>query len=463
MAVWSSVDFSTAWTEQRFDPEFWQPTYLENQHVTKKWPLLGAHLLSTQYGLSREMNDAGFGIPIYRMDEIEGLFLTRPEKYVEITDDEKASLLLSMNDVLFNRTNSTKFVGRTGILKDNVVAVFASYLIRLVPDAGSLLPEYLAVYLNCPTGIKLVKRRAKESINQTNISGSEIRKVPIFLASDKVQRQVAALVDEAATYRSKMIGLYIEAEVEMLDRLGWAKLTQTQPELWYAEAYGAIRDAGRFDAEHFHPQFKRLREHLAGLGSKPVGDFCPMPRRGVQPVFIDRGDVSVIDSKAVRPGSVEPSHEEKTSLAFYNDPKNTKARVQHGDVLLNSTGRGTLGRAASWLRHDPAMADNHVAILRPHHRSCLPVYLALFLNSPPGLAQSEMFQTGSSGQLELYPSDVFKLIVYLPANRGGKIDLEWQQRLADKVFGAADAKGKVRSKMREAIDLVERAIESQVA
>jgi hypothetical protein len=109
------------------------------------------------------------------------------------------------------------------------------------------------------------------------------------------------------------------------------------------------------------------------------------------------------------------------------------------------------------------MADNHVSILRPDPKVCLPVYLALFLNSPPGLAQSEMFQTGSSGQLELYPVDVAKLIVYLPGNGNGKIDLRWQQRLADKVVAASEAKAKARAKLEEAQTLEEREIEKRLA
>jgi type I restriction enzyme, S subunit len=142
-----------------------------------------------------------------------------------------------------------------------------------------------------------------------------------------------------------------------------------------------------------------------------------------------------------------------------NEARNVRAKIHRGDVLLNSTGRGTLGRAACWLRDEAAMADNHVAILRPNAEICLPVYLALFLNSPAGLAQTEMFQTGSSGQLELYPSDVMKLIVFLPSNANGTIDMVWQQRLVDKIVAAGDARTKTQEKLEEAKSLVEREID----
>jgi type I restriction enzyme M protein len=270
-----------------------------------------------------------------------------------------------------------------------------------------------------------------------------------------LQRHVALLVEEAAKYRSKIAGFYADAEAEMLERLGWAKLTKQRTELWYVQNYHALTTAGRCDAEHFRPQLRRLRKHLVKEGSKSIGEFCPTPRRGVQPVFVQNGDVWVIDSKAVRPGGPEPSLEERTNLAFLNDPRNAKAGVAFGDVLLNSTGRGTLGRAACWLRHEPAMADNHVSILRPDPHDCLPVYMALFLNSPAGMAQTEMFQTGSSGQLELYSADVLKLIVYLPKTGNGNIDLEWQRKLTNKVIAANEANITARAKIEEAKSLVE--------
>jgi type I restriction enzyme M protein len=156
---------------------------------------------------------------------------------------------------------------------------------------------------------------------------------------------------------------------------------------------------------------------------------------------------------------VEPDKTECTSIEFFKSPFAEKGCVSRGDVLLNSTGMGTLGRASFYDSDAPAVADNHVAIMRPDAKICLPVYLSLFLNSPAGLAQSEMFQTGSSGQLEIYPQHIRAMLVYLPKNKTGKIDLAWQEKLADKVLAAAHTKTEARTKLDEAKLLVEQAIE----
>ncbi|MEO7911665.1 MAG: hypothetical protein ABIV47_18630 [Roseiflexaceae bacterium] len=52
------------------------------------------------------------------------------------------------------------------------------------------------------------------------------------------------------------------------------------------------------------------------------------------------------------------------------------------------------------------VASVDLLIWRFNRAEVVPEYASLFLNSPIGLAQSERFQTGSSGQLHLYPQHV---------------------------------------------------------
>src|SRR5262249_21179742 len=116
------------------------------------------------------------------------------------------------------------------------------------------------------------------------------------------------------------------------------------------------------------------------------------------------------------------------------------------------------GRASWFQLEPPALADNHVTILRPHPDICDPIYLSLFLNSPLGRAQSEQFQTGSSGQLEIYPQHIQQFLVFLPQQKNGFVDLEWQRRLAAKVEAVSLARSTSNQKLEEAKKLVEDAL-----
>jgi type I restriction enzyme S subunit len=283
----------------------------------------------------------------------------------------------------------------------------------------------------------------------------DVRNFPVPKFSDMLTTKVEKAMHESAAEKERADCLYPEAGAELLDRLDWEKLRQQPVELSYARDFSELTASGRADAEFFQPQYARLRAQLNQRGAQTIGAFCSKVSRGVQPQLIEGGEVVVVDSKAVRPIGVEPTASERTSRAFWSLPQNTKGRIQDGDVLLNSTGRGTLGRASYYRLKEPGLCDNHVAILRPEAKVCHPIYLALFLNSPAGLAQSEQFQTGSSGQLEIYPQHISQFLVFLPLQTNGKLDLVWQQRLVAKVESAAGAKAAARAKLEEATRLVE--------
>ena len=276
---------------------------------------------------------------------------------------------------------------------------------------------------------------------------------------DRLDAKLEALVDSAVNIAHSETTLYNEAELELLDRLGWKEMIRTTPELFYSADFSELNLAGRVDAEFSHPFCHRLRQQISRGGGLPISGFCAKPNRGVQPEVDPAGRIIALDSKSIRPLGVEPSGDLVTEQ-FYNTPGNAKARVKKGDVLLNSTGRGTLGRASFYQLDAAAVCDNHVAILRPDPKVCNPRYLALFLNSASGITQSEQSQTGSSGQLEIYPCHIEQFLVFLPRTKSGAIDLAWQKELADKVEAATRAREGAASKLAEACALVEKAIET---
>ena len=84
------------------------------------------------------MNEEGKGYPIVRMNEINDCFVGKPAKFANISEKEFSLFRLNKGDVLFNRTNSFEFVGRTGLVPEDTSDVFASYLIRINPNASKL-------------------------------------------------------------------------------------------------------------------------------------------------------------------------------------------------------------------------------------------------------------------------------------------------------------------------------------
>lgn len=91
--------------------------------------------------------------------------------------------------------------------------------------------------------------------------------------------------------------------------------------------------------------------------------------------------------------------------------------VQDGDVLLSSTGDGTLGKCCVYRQVDgrpvAAIAEGHVTIIRPDPAVIYPEYLCDYLRVGFGAAQIERLYTGSTGMIELTPSALDTLFVNL--------------------------------------------------
>ncbi|HFU4501492.1 TPA: N-6 DNA methylase [Streptococcus suis] len=96
--------------------------------------------------------------------------------------------------------------------------------------------------------------------------------------------------------------------------------------------------------------------------------------------------------------------------------------LQQGDILLASTGTGTLGKCCVYRNEDdeghslPAIADGHVTIIRVNTEEVYPEYLCDFLRKGFGAKQIQKLFTGATGLIELQPEEVDRIIVpELPA------------------------------------------------
>ncbi len=249
---------STLHPDYRWDGEYLCFEPYRNKNI--KYIPIGDALISSQYGLSIAMNEEGNGSKIYRMNEISNMMCNRNiMKYALIYPDEIASYKLNDKDVLFNRTNSQAFVGRTGIFRkfseENLV--FASYLVRVVPDPEIITPEYLTTFLNTKYGVIDVKRRARISINQSNVNAEELKRVEIPLVDNNFQLQITQAFDEAFKYIQKSEKLFSESEKIVLTELG---LTNWNPkhQLTFIKNCSDTIQAERIDAEYFQPKYNDI-------------------------------------------------------------------------------------------------------------------------------------------------------------------------------------------------------------
>lgn len=248
--------------ENRMDAEFHRNIFinpkLEYDYI---WNLLKKN---TQYWISIDMNLDWKWYKIYRMNEIENMFCnTEVEKYADIEEKEMGNFKLNDRDVLFNRTNSFEFVWRTWLFRkySDENLVFASYLIRVNPDENKILPEYLTAFLNTKYWIFDIKRRAKISINQSNVSAEELKKIKIPILDMHKQEEIKSLFDTSFFYKQQSKQLYQEAEELLLTELG-LKDHSFSHALTFTTTKKEVDQAGRYDADYFQPKYDEILEKI---------------------------------------------------------------------------------------------------------------------------------------------------------------------------------------------------------
>jgi len=251
-------------SEASLHPDYrWDGEYLcfePYKNNSLKYVPIGDTLTNSQYGLSIEMNEDGNGTKIYRMNEISNMMCSRNIlKYAPISNEEIELYKLKDRDLLFNRTNSQVFVGRTGIFRkfSDEDLVFASYLIRVNPDPDIITPEYLTTFLNTKYGVLDVKRRARVSINQSNVNAEELKRVEIPLVSSELQLLVTKAFDKAFEFIQESERKYKKSQTILLSELS---LNNWQPkhQLSFIKNYSDTHQAGRIDAEYYQPRYEEI-------------------------------------------------------------------------------------------------------------------------------------------------------------------------------------------------------------
>jgi len=216
MAKCFTIELSSALEYNRFSAEFFDPEYVFTPNEKYEWVPIGKVLNKCEYGLSLPMNLDNNGYPMVRMNELEDGFVGVPLKCANMPKSLFTRYKLNLNDILFNRTNSFEFVGRTGILKGEFDCTFASYLVRLIANTDIVSPEYLTIYLNSEFGVKQIKRRAMRSINQANVNAEELKKIMIPLISTEIQEEVTRLTNKSYEFRTHSLR-QIQDALEMIN------------------------------------------------------------------------------------------------------------------------------------------------------------------------------------------------------------------------------------------------------
>lgn len=147
---------------------------------------------------------------------------------------------------------------------------------------------------------------------------------------------------------------------------------------------------------------------------QPLEAVCTIMSKGIMPKYVESSSVVVINQACVHWEGIR-----LTNVKYHNENIFFKKKLlKTGDVLLNATGNGTLGRCCVFCCPSDGniyINDSHIIALTPDHSIILPEVLNSYLSLND--TQSEIYRqyvTGSTNQLDIVFSDIKKMKVPVP-------------------------------------------------
>jgi len=160
-----------------------------------------------------------------------------------------------------------------------------------------------------------------------------------------------------------------------------------------------------------------------------IAEVSEFVARGTAPVYVDSSDVLAIGQRCVTEAGFDPA------FARSHDHRRMRGVLlpRKGDVLVNSTGTGTIGRSCVFNSSGRFIIDGHVTVIRPRQDVADGRWIESVIRSYWGQSFLEgRCYSGSTNQVEFSRGRFSRALIPLPA-------LAEQHSIADILHGADES------------------------
>ena len=197
------------------------------------WARIFALSEDLPYGTSKKSTSSGL-IAVLRMGNIQSGEIDYTDLVYSSDTEDIKKYILKKNDLLFNRTNSAEWVGKTAIYRGNIPAIYAGYLIRVRTFIDS---EYLNVVMNSGYAKEYCNSVKTDGVNQSNINAQKLGyflvPIPPIIEQRRISYSIAKFLSTISTIQkeeSNIAGLIQKAKSKILDLAIRGKLVPQNPD-----------------------------------------------------------------------------------------------------------------------------------------------------------------------------------------------------------------------------------------
>ena len=155
---------------------------------------IGECCKSLKYGTAKKSESSG-KVAVIRMGNLKRGEIVYDDLVFSNDEEDIVKYLLSKGDILFNRTNSPEWVGKTSIYRGDIPAIYAGYLIKLDYEKSLLVGDYLNYVLNSPNAKEYCNSVKTDGVNQSNINAQKIGAYVIPVPTLPEQVEIVRILD----------------------------------------------------------------------------------------------------------------------------------------------------------------------------------------------------------------------------------------------------------------------------
>ncbi len=308
-------------------------------------------------------------------------------------------------------------MGEVCMIPDGVECCLGQRMVLLKVDEQKVSNQYLLFALQSEFVQKQISKSDRTGSTVSNLCIPDLKEieVPIFENSKAI-----ADVLKAITSKIRVNNL-INSELEAM--------AKTLYDYWFVQFDFPDANGKPYKASGGKMVYNDTlkREIPQDWKVNKLVEITSLIRRGISPKYTEESGTQVLNQKCIRNQKIS-FEDSRRHQAIMDD--NDERLLKPFDVLVNSTGVGTLGRVAyvKRLAEKKTTVDSHVSIVRANPDKVCPRYLAWKLMRYQPVIEAAA--NGSTGQVELSKSFLEDLDVIIPSGSVAKKFSEFVEPIA---------------------------------
>lgn len=382
--------------------------------ISSKYPIVSLQSVIKEEKKKYDISDKNFEYGILGVNNQTGIFDAYTINGSKINQKYKR---METGWIAYNpyRIN----VGSIGLKKECHKNEYISPAYVVFSCKEKLLPEYLFLLLKTSRFNQIIKDNTTGSVRQ-NLSYDILKTLQVPLPSlaeqNKLVEEYNNIINQGHLRFSKGLIKAREARAYLSECIGVEELHPN----------GIRGDIITFELIPFHMihewSVDKILNSSVYISSKyETKNFnCDKSlyldiKRGKNPIYTEISNVFVLNQKCIRWGAIDTQYA-KTVDPLWLESIDEENFTQEGDILINSTGEGTIGRAAVVDKDNTGLLyDSHVLLLRLNKSYIDPKYYELVFNSSYGQEQVENVKSAkTTKQTELGVENLKRILIPIP-------------------------------------------------